>query len=76
MALWGYQGASKALCELVPMRAVLLATRDIGEDEEIYFNYGSQVAACHFPASLLASTSTCFPSVLPLPLHRSRLSTS
>lgn len=28
------QGASKALCELVPMRAVLLATRDIAPDEE------------------------------------------
>ena len=28
------QGASKALCELVPMRAVLLATRDISPDEE------------------------------------------
>ena len=30
------QGASKALCELVPMRAVLLATRDIAPDEEAH----------------------------------------
>ncbi len=30
----GWQGASKALCELAPMRAVLLATRDIVADEE------------------------------------------
>ena len=36
------QGASKALCELVPMRAILLATRDVEPHEEFFFNYGSQ----------------------------------
>jgi hypothetical protein len=36
------QGVNKALCDLAPMRAVLLATRDIRPGEEVYFNYGSE----------------------------------
>ena len=35
------QGVNKALCDLAPMRAILLATRTIRCDEEIFYNYGS-----------------------------------
>jgi len=35
------QGQNKALCQLAPMCAVLIATRDIAPREEIYFSYGS-----------------------------------
>lgn len=42
------QGANKALCDLAPMRAVLVATRDLRPGEEIYFNYRSEKPFEHF----------------------------
>ena len=35
------KGANRALAELAPMRALLLATRDIKIGEEVFYNYGS-----------------------------------
>ena len=36
------QGGNKALCALAPMRAILYATRELAEGEEIFYNYGSE----------------------------------
>lgn len=42
------QGLNKALCELAPMVAVLIATRDIRSGEELMYNYGSDKPFEHF----------------------------
>jgi len=42
------QGSNKALCELAPMIAELIATRHIAKDEEVYFKYGSEKPFEHF----------------------------
>ncbi|KAL1525846.1 hypothetical protein AB1Y20_020680 [Prymnesium parvum] len=44
----GENKACSALCELAPMRALLVATRDLQQGEEIFYKYGSEKPFEHF----------------------------